>query len=67
MTRSFALTLAAVTLRIYLPLLASQMSFLTAYLIVSWVCWVPNLLAAEWLVATRGSRINQGALRAAIP
>ena len=52
MTRSFALTFAAVTLRIILPLeLAVGLSYHVAYEIVSWACWVPNLLVAEWLNA----------------
>ena len=51
MIRSHALTLAAVTLRIYLPLeLALGMSFHDAYRVVSWLCWVPNLVAAEWFI-----------------
>jgi len=54
MTRSYALCLAAVTLRIYLPLaFASGVAFETAYPIISWACWVPNLLAAEWLLRAR--------------
>jgi len=54
MTRSFALTFAAVTLRIILPLeLAFGVSFHAAYQIVSWASWVPNLLVAEWLNAQR--------------
>ncbi len=51
MIRSYALTFAAVTLRIWLPL--SQMAaleFVTAYVFISWLCWVPNLLVAEWVV-----------------
>lgn len=53
MIRSYALTLAAVTLRIYLPLeLALGMTFRDAYRVVSWLCWVPNLVAAEWFVRT---------------
>ena len=56
MTRSFALTFAAVTLRIILPLeLAGGLSYHVAYQIVSWACWVPNLLVAEWLNARRSS------------
>jgi uncharacterized membrane protein len=54
MIRSFALTLAAVTLRVYLPL--SQIvgiPFADAYQAVAWVCWVPNLVVAEWLVLRR--------------
>lgn len=51
MIRSFALTLAAVTLRLWLPL--SQIAgipFAEAYQAVAWVCWVPNLVVAEWFV-----------------
>lgn len=54
MIRSFALTLAAVTLRLYLPL--SQIvgiPFGDAYQAVAWVCWVPNLVVAEWLILRR--------------
>ncbi|MBD9469382.1 DUF2306 domain-containing protein [Pseudoxanthomonas sp. PXM01] len=57
MLRSYALTLAAVTLRLYLP--ASQIagiSFLIAYPAIAWLCWVPNLLAAEWMLRTRHAR-----------
>jgi uncharacterized membrane protein len=51
MMRSFALTLAAVTLRLYLP--ASQLAglaFASAYPVIAWLCWVPNLAIAEILV-----------------
>jgi uncharacterized membrane protein len=51
MIRSYALTFAAVTLRIYLPL--SQMAgipFDPAYQAISWFCWVPNLIVAEWIM-----------------
>lgn len=48
MIRSFALTLAAVTLRLYLPLhLLFNVSFDDAYRAISFLCWVPNLLVAE--------------------
>ena len=51
MTRSFALTFAAVTLRIELPLgLALGIAIPVMYQVVSWLCWVPNLLFAEWLI-----------------
>lgn len=51
MIRNFALTLAAVTLRDYMPLMlfAFGWSFRQSYITVSWLCWVPNLLVAEWL------------------
>jgi uncharacterized membrane protein len=51
MLRSFALTFAAVTLRFYIP--ASQAAgipFDAAYPVIAWLCWVPNLLVAEFLV-----------------
>ena len=54
MLRSYALTLAAVTLRIYLPV--SQLAgieFIEAYRAIAWLCWVPNLLVVEWLVLAR--------------
>jgi hypothetical protein len=48
MVRNFALTFAAVTLRLWLPAsVASGMPFEVAYPVVAWLCWVPNLLAAE--------------------
>ena len=52
MIRNFALTLAAVTLRNYLPfmLFALHWSFRQSYITVSWLCWVPNLIIAEWVV-----------------
>lgn len=51
MIRSYALTLAAVSLRIYLPAsLATGLPFEQVYPAIAWMCWVPNLLAAEWLV-----------------
>jgi uncharacterized membrane protein len=43
MIRSFALTFAAVTLRIWLPLsIAMKLDFMQAYTTISWLCWVPN-------------------------
>lgn len=57
MYRSYALTLAAVTLRIYLPLAGVLgIPFAVAYRVVSWLCWVPNLLVVEtWFVRRRAS------------
>jgi uncharacterized membrane protein len=50
MIRNFALTFAAVTLRIYLPTsVAAGAAFEVAYPAIAWLCWVPNLLVAEWL------------------
>jgi hypothetical protein len=51
MTRSFALTAAAITLRIYLLLLPlTALPFATGYRIIAWACWLPNLFVAEWLL-----------------
>ncbi|MGH8618966.1 MAG: DUF2306 domain-containing protein [Burkholderiales bacterium] len=54
MVRNFALTFAAVTLRLWLPAsVASGIAFELAYPVIAWLCWVPNLLVAElWLVRT---------------
>lgn len=57
MIRSAALTWAAVTLRLYLPILSATLGFETGYMIVAWLCWVPNLVFAEWLVARTGQRL----------
>ncbi|MDX2220853.1 MAG: DUF2306 domain-containing protein [Burkholderiales bacterium] len=49
MVRNFALTFAAVTLRLYLPAsFATGLDFPTAYAAIAWLCWVPNLVFAEW-------------------
>ena len=51
MTRNYALTFAGVMLRIYVPLSgAAGIDFLTAYIAIAWLCWVPNLLVAEWII-----------------
>lgn len=51
MIRSFALTFAAVTLRLYLPLMFPlHVPFLEGYRAISFLCWVPNIAVAEiWL------------------
>ena len=47
MLRNFALTAAAVTLRIYLPAsMLAGIAFEVAYPAIAWLCWVPNLLVA---------------------
>jgi uncharacterized membrane protein len=57
MIRSYALTLAAVTLRLYLPLFQiAGLSFEESYPVIAWLCWVPNLLVAEWLLVPRAAR-----------
>lgn len=49
MIRNFSLTFAAVTLRIYLPAsMAAGVEFALAYAVIAWLCWVPNVVFAEW-------------------
>jgi len=48
MIRNFSLTLAAVTLRIYIPVFLSLgIPFEIAYSSIAWLAWVPNLFVAE--------------------
>lgn len=48
MVRSFALTFAAVTLRLYLPIAPLLgYEFVDGYRIIAWMCWMPNLFVAE--------------------
>lgn len=60
MIRNYALLFAAVTLRIELPLMAIFIfkAFVPAYMIVSWLCWVPNLLVAEWFIRSSRRRVT---------
>ncbi len=54
MIRSYAATAAAITLRSYLPMLmVAKVPLTTSYPLVAWLCWIPNLLLAEWLVRHR--------------
>ena len=51
MIRNYSLTFAAVTLRMWLLvfiLLAGVENYVTSYTIISWLCWIPNLLIAEY-------------------
>jgi uncharacterized membrane protein len=52
MIRSYALSFAAVTLRIYLPVFTGVLGweFEPSYQAISWLCWVPNIIFAEWLI-----------------
>jgi uncharacterized membrane protein len=50
MIYSYAACFAAVTLRIWLPVLQAVFGdFNTAYRIVAWLCWIPNLIVARLL------------------
>jgi hypothetical protein len=51
MVRNFALTFAAVTLRLWLPgSVVAGVPFGLAYPVIAWLCWVPNLIVAEWVL-----------------
>jgi predicted ABC-type exoprotein transport system permease subunit len=58
MIRSFAMTFAAVTLRLYLPVppLLLHMSFIEGYRAISWLCWTLNLAAVEVFLNWKGIR-----------
>lgn len=51
MIRSYALTLAGVTLRLYLGISAVLgVEFANSYPLIAWLCWIPNLLIAELFI-----------------
>lgn len=57
MIRNYALTFAAVTLRLWLPLLTLLgLSFVAAYTAVAWLSWVPNLIAVELYIGGKKAR-----------
>lgn len=54
MVRNFSLTFAAVMLRLYLPAsMVAGVEFAVAYPIIAWLCWVPNVVFAEWRYNTQ--------------
>lgn len=59
MIRSYALTLSAITLRIYVVTLPHLFILHSKemYILISWLSWVPNLLLAEYLVRRRLFRV----------
>jgi len=53
MIYSYAACFAAVTLRIWLPFLTMAFhDFNTGYRIVAFLCWVPNMIVA-WFIVQR--------------
>ncbi len=62
MIYSYAACFSAVTLRVYLPLLIMFFhDFNKAYVIVSWLCWVPNIVVA-YLITTKNTNDDGVAL-----
>lgn len=56
---SYALCFAAVTLRIWLPILVGILGdFNSAYIITAWLCWVPNLIGALLIINHKKTIIN---------
>lgn len=64
MMRSYALTAAAITLRVYLGMAtALRLPFNLAYPAIAWLCWIPNLAIAELallVVRPRTSDLRRG-------
>lgn len=57
MLRSYALTFAGVTLRIWLaPLVMLFGEFEAGYHAVAWLCWVPNLIIMEAIIRRKTPR-----------
>ncbi|MDT0327071.1 DUF2306 domain-containing protein [Nocardiopsis lambiniae] len=66
MVRAFSLTMAGVMLRVLLPLSMAALAplmgpeygeedlFVAVYPAIAWLCWVPNLLIAEFYLRRRG-------------
>jgi uncharacterized membrane protein len=59
MTRSYALTLSALTLRLWKQVFINFSSIdpATIYMIDAWMGFVPNLLVAEWLIRKKRSKL----------
>jgi hypothetical protein len=55
MWRSYALTFAAVTLRIYILLFSHSYNLNQpqSYALLAWLSWVPNLFVIEWCIRKR--------------
>ena len=67
MIRSFSVTLAAVTLRIWIPIFLGVfgMEFIESYVIISWLCWVPNIFVANWIIKRNNILGNKAELQSA--
>lgn len=65
MIRSYAVTLAGVTLRLYLGFsVMSEVKFIDAYPVLAWICWIPNLLIAELFVRQRIKKLKTVPIKA---
>ena len=60
MIYSYAACFAAVTLRIWLPILITIFGdFMIAYTVVAWLCWVPNIIVAGVIVRINGPGLTE--------
>ncbi|MDW3646628.1 MAG: DUF2306 domain-containing protein [Bacteroidia bacterium] len=60
MIYSYSLCFAAVTLRLWLtPLQSMTGDFISAYQIVAWLCWVPNLLVAFIIIRRTNRKVSK--------
>jgi hypothetical protein len=41
---------------------AMGIDFLMAYRAIAWLCWIPNLLVAEWMIRSTGSARSRPAV-----
>jgi uncharacterized membrane protein len=62
MTKSYALTLSAITLRLYTFFMPALLHLRgqEAYVTVAWLSWVPNLLLAELLLGSGLLKVRTG-------
>jgi uncharacterized membrane protein len=59
MTYSYSVCLAAVTLRIYMPLsFVFEIDYNLAYSIIAWMSWIPNLGIAWWINQKRENQTS---------
>ncbi|MCD1259999.1 DUF2306 domain-containing protein [Paenibacillus athensensis] len=62
MLRNYALTFAAITLRIYVPLAAVLFGVTDtndSFIVIAWLAWVPNLAFAQWWISRSRKKIQR--------
>lgn len=58
MTYSYATCLAAVSLRVFVPLSSFITdNYLLSYTLIAWLAWIPNLLIAYWVNKNREANV----------
>lgn len=61
MLRNYALTFAAVTLRLWLIVFQiAGFDFAVGYITVAWLCWIPNLFVTHWMIQRRRANLSRG-------